>query len=74
MADEADMAQGSVELYLEVAITAARRPHKGPPPVVVDGVTFCASCGDVIPPARVRALPGVGLCVTCQQDMEEDPR
>jgi phage/conjugal plasmid C-4 type zinc finger TraR family protein len=27
----------------------------------------CAKCGDAIPEARRRAIPGVRLCLTCQQ-------
>lgn len=27
----------------------------------------CESCGDVIPPERIEALPYVTLCVTCKQ-------
>jgi phage/conjugal plasmid C-4 type zinc finger TraR family protein len=27
---------------------------------------FCLSCGEEIPEQRRRALPGVSLCVTCQ--------
>ena len=31
----------------------------------------CAECGDVIPEARRKAIPGVELCVTCQAELEE---
>jgi phage/conjugal plasmid C-4 type zinc finger TraR family protein len=35
------------------------------------GLTHCAECGAKIPEARQSAIPGVRLCVTCQ---EEDDR
>jgi phage/conjugal plasmid C-4 type zinc finger TraR family protein len=31
------------------------------------GLTHCAECGNKIPDARRNAIPGVRLCVSCQQ-------
>jgi phage/conjugal plasmid C-4 type zinc finger TraR family protein len=31
-----------------------------------EGAEHCVDCGDVIPEARRRALPGAITCVTCQ--------
>jgi phage/conjugal plasmid C-4 type zinc finger TraR family protein len=31
------------------------------------GLTHCAECGAPIPEARRNAVPGVRLCVTCQE-------
>lgn len=31
------------------------------------GLTHCANCGAEIPEARRKALPGVRLCITCQE-------
>lgn len=31
----------------------------------------CAECGEPIPEARRRALPGVQLCVACQEELDE---
>ncbi|MGJ3522453.1 DksA/TraR family C4-type zinc finger protein [Nitratidesulfovibrio sp. D1] len=36
------------------------------------GLDFCEECGDPIPEARKRALPGVRLCVQCQKEAEAD--
>ncbi|HEX6999900.1 MAG TPA: DksA/TraR family C4-type zinc finger protein [Gammaproteobacteria bacterium] len=38
-------------------------------------LTHCAECGEEIPEARRRAMPGVRLCVSCQaeQDREAGP-
>ena len=33
----------------------------------------CEECGDVIPPGRREAVPGVRLCVTCQGERDGDP-
>lgn len=31
---------------------------------------FCDECGDPIPEARRKAMPGVRLCVACQEELE----
>lgn len=31
-----------------------------------DGTAFCVACGEDIPEARRRALPGATTCVSCQ--------
>jgi len=31
----------------------------------------CAECGESIPEARRKALPGVRLCLDCQQELDE---
>ncbi len=35
-----------------------------------DGLTHCEECGEPIPRARRRALPGVRRCITCQEAMD----
>lgn len=35
-----------------------------------DGLTHCAECGDRIPDARRAAMPGVRLCVACQEALD----
>ena len=35
-----------------------------------DGAPFCDECGEPIPAARRRALPGVRTCVPCQADRD----
>ena len=32
----------------------------------------CAACGEVIPEARRAALPGVRLCLACQEQADRD--
>ena len=36
------------------------------------GVTHCTNCGTEIPEARRTAIPGVRLCVPCQQADDHD--
>lgn len=36
--------------------------------------THCAECEEPIPEARRRALPGVKLCVACQQERDARPQ
>ncbi len=69
MADEADRAQAQVDAFTAQAIAAATRPYSGPAPDIIDGVACCAECGRPIPPARLAALPGVGLCVECAEEL-----
>ena len=37
----------------------------------VDASRACLSCGEAIPDARLRAVPGCCLCVECQEDAEK---
>lgn len=32
---------------------------------------FCEECGDPIPETRRKALPGVRLCVSCQEEVDK---
>ena len=38
-----------------------------------EGETHCVECGDEIPGARRRALPGVRTCVACQSARDARP-
>lgn len=35
-----------------------------------DSLDFCAECGEEIPEARRKAMPGVRYCLGCQQEMD----
>ncbi len=37
-----------------------------------ESLAVCEECGEEIPPARRKALPGVRLCVACQREREKD--
>ena len=36
-----------------------------------ESLTECEECGAKIPPARRKALPGVRLCVACQEEHDK---
>ncbi len=38
-----------------------------------EGATHCVECGDEIPPARRRAVPGARTCVPCQSARDRRP-
>ncbi len=54
--------QDQIDASIEDAVERARSrlPHG-------DSLTHCEACGDEIPPARRQAVPGVRLCVSCQE-------
>ncbi len=37
-----------------------------------ESLSHCEECGEPIPQARREALPGVRLCVTCQQEADRE--
>lgn len=39
---------------------------------VGDGLTHCEECGTHIPEARRKVIPGVRLCVSCQEAQDEE--
>ena len=67
--DDADISQRAEALFLAEALTA-RDASESPGPVLIDGVACCRECGEPIPPARLAAVPGVGLCTACQAEKE----
>lgn len=48
----------------ELARLRARQTPSG------ESLTHCADCDEPIPEARRTALPGVKLCIECQQDRD----
>lgn len=62
--DEAQAAEAAIRA--EALRLARRSQADGPAPDMVDGVPHCADCGCPIPPARLEAVPGAGLCTACQ--------
>lgn len=65
--DEIDIAQERAQQYTDEAVAARRRGVEG----VWDGVEReCADCGEPIPAARLRLVPGAVLCIECQRDRE----
>jgi phage/conjugal plasmid C-4 type zinc finger TraR family protein len=53
--------QDQIDATIKDGISKAqRRLSQGP------SLTHCAECGASIPEARRKAMPGVRLCITCQ--------
>ena len=48
----------------ELARLKARRAPMG------ESLKYCAECEEEIPPARRQAIPGVKLCIDCQQERD----
>jgi len=81
MSDEIDQAQANDEFFRELALRS-RRPLSVP---VSDekmetaftdtddghGQRICLDCGEPIPEARRKAVPGCTRCVTCQTEFEQ---
>lgn len=62
---------GAVNEQIEASINdelARMRAQRRSP--VGDSLTHCADCDEPIPEARRAALPGVKLCLDCQQERD----
>lgn len=71
--DYGDLAHEAETVFRGAAL-AARTTAFGPPPEVIDGVPHCAECGRKIAAARLKAIPGCGLCTICQDKLDRSPR
>jgi phage/conjugal plasmid C-4 type zinc finger TraR family protein len=66
--EEAEMAQlHSIHLHMN-AVAAVRKKLEAQR--ALPSLEECAECGEEIPEARRRAIPGVTLCVHCKQKSE----
>lgn len=58
--------QEQIDAGIDDAVSLARsRLPKG------ESLSECVNCGEDIPRARQKAIPGVRLCVDCQTELEE---
>jgi phage/conjugal plasmid C-4 type zinc finger TraR family protein len=57
--------QDQIDATVNDAVQRARRQLKKGP-----GLTHCEECDTPIPAARREAVPGVRLCVNCQQALD----
>ncbi len=67
-----DQAQELERLERETALSRARSSLYWEGPEWIDGKACCRECGEPIPPRRLEALPGVGLCRACQEEREQE--
>ena len=65
-----DQATELERLERESALRQAAREVYQEGPEWINGEPCCRECGEPIPPARMRAIPGVGLCLACQEERE----
>ncbi|MFC5579905.1 DksA/TraR family C4-type zinc finger protein [Rhodanobacter terrae] len=61
--------QDQIDATVDDAVQRARQQlHEGP------GLRRCEECDAPIPAARRKAVPGVRLCVACQEAHDEESR
>ena len=58
--------QDQIDDTVKDAVLAARASMPGG-----EGARFCDECGEPIPAARRKALPGVRTCVACQSERDK---
>ncbi|OIQ29863.1 MAG: hypothetical protein BM562_10765 [Alphaproteobacteria bacterium MedPE-SWcel] len=61
---------GAVSEQIEASISDELARMKARRAPVGDSLTHCADCDEAIPEARRQAIPGVKLCLDCQQDRD----
>ena len=61
---------GAVSEQIEASISDELARMKAAKRPVGDSLTHCADCEEPIPEARRVALPGVKLCIDCQQERD----
>ena len=64
-------AEGAVQEQIDATVKDAIRIAKSRIPQG-PGLTHCAECGCEIPAPRQAAVPGVRLCVRCQEAQDRD--
>ena len=68
MTDDIDRAQAREEEMRADALAEHARRADGQ--ALLPSATVCAVCGEAVPEARRKALPGVQACVDCQGEIE----
>ncbi|WP_283966421.1 DksA/TraR family C4-type zinc finger protein [Tritonibacter sp. AK171] len=61
---------GAVSEQIEASISDELARLKSRPALQGESLTHCADCEEEIPVARQRAIPGVKLCIECQQERD----
>jgi len=62
---------GAVHDQIEATVTDAVRRAQSRLPTG-PSLTHCAECGASIPEARQKAIPGVRLCIACQESHDRE--
>jgi len=64
---------GAVNEQIDASINDELARLKARKTPVGESLTRCAECDEPIPEARRRAVPGVKLCIDCQQEHNDRP-
>ncbi|PJE35424.1 DksA/TraR family C4-type zinc finger protein [Pseudooceanicola lipolyticus] len=64
---------GAVSEQIEASIADELQRMQARRAPVGDSLTHCAECDEPIPEARRAAIPGVKLCIDCQQEHDLRP-
>jgi len=65
---------GAVNEQIEASIADELKRMNQRRPLVGASLSHCAECDEPIPEARQKALPGVKLCIDCQQERDARPQ
>ncbi len=66
MVDVVDMATAEITAFNSTALAECRKKRH----LALRSHRKCANCGAVIPQERRKAVPGVKLCIDCQEEAE----
>lgn len=64
---------GAVSEQIEASIEDELKRLKAQKRPTGESLTHCAECDEPIPEARRAAIPGVKLCIDCQQERDSRP-
>lgn len=70
MVDVVDLATAEIAAFNSSALAECRKQRRR----ALRSRSKCAICGAPIPPERRKAVPGVKLCVDCQEEAERGNR
>ena len=62
--------EGAVQEQIDATVSDAVARARGSLTAGTASLSHCAECGDDIPEGRRKAVPGVRLCVSCQQTQD----
>lgn len=62
---------GAVNEQIDASIKDELQRMQSRPKPSGESLRYCAECEEPIPEARRAAMPGVKLCLECQQDRDE---
>jgi len=65
---------GAVQDQIDASIEDELNRLRARPAPTGESLSHCAECDEPIPEARRIALPGVKLCIDCQQERDAKPK